>query len=278
MSILCVKDFTKRYSKTLAVNSISFEVKKGEIVGFVGKNGAGKSTTIRAITNMIFPTGGEITVNGLDAQADAKKIKEFLSYMPSDSEFYDGVKVKDLFKFAAGFSQNGIEKANELSLYFELDTERKVRELSLGNKKKVSIICALIKKSDIIILDEPTSGLDPLMQEKFFEIILKRRDEGATVFLSSHNLSEIEKYCDRVIIIKDGKIVKTLDMKSVAKELGQHVYCLTKDGKEADFDYNGDINELIAQLASLDIEKLEIRPKTIEEEFIQYYKDGAENE
>ena len=227
---------------------------------------------------MIFPTGGEITVNGLDAQADAKKIKEFLSYMPSDSEFYDGVKVKDLFKFAAGFSQNGIEKANELSLYFELDTERKVRELSLGNKKKVSIICALIKKSDIIILDEPTSGLDPLMQEKFFEIILKRRDEGATVFLSSHNLSEIEKYCDRVIIIKDGKIVKTLDMKSVAKELGQHVYCLTKDGKEADFDYNGDINELIAQLASLDIEKLEIRPKTIEEEFIQYYKVGAENE
>lgn len=278
MHALSVKDFTKKYSKTLAVDSISFETDKGEIVGFVGKNGAGKTTTIRAILNMIFPTSGSITVNGLDASKDSKKIKRFLGYMPSDSEFYDNIKVKDLFSFCARFSGEGIEKAHELAEYFELDTGKRIRELSLGNRKKVSIITALLKKSEIIILDEPTSGLDPLMQERFFELILKLKKEGAAIFLSSHNLSEIEKYCDRVIIIKDGKIVETLDMKKVSENIGQHVFCKTKDGKVADFDYNGDMNTLISQLAALDIEKLEIRPKTIEEEFIKYYRDGEENE
>ena len=142
----------------------------------------------------------------------------------------------------------------------------------------MSIITALLKKSEIIILDEPTSGLDPLMQERFFELILKLKKKGTAIFLSSHNLSEIEKYCDRVIIIKDGKIVETLDMKKVSENIGQHVFCKTKDGKTADFDYNGDMNTLIAQFAALDIEKLEIRPKTIEEEFIKYYRDGEDNE
>lgn len=278
MAVIELEHFSKSYGGFLAVNGIDISIDKGEIVGFVGKNGAGKSTTLRAMVNMIFPTEGKITIGGMDSVKDAKKIKHILSYMPSDAAYYENVTGEELFKLCLGFSDESFERAEELAKFFELDMKKKISELSLGNRKKVSIIQALLNKAEIIIMDEPTNGLDPLMQSKFFELILKEREKGATIFLSSHNLGEIEKYCDKAIIIKDGKIVDFLDMRNVKIKHAQIVSYTTKDGAVKTFEFSGDVNALIADLAKLDLESLEIRTNTVEEEFIKYYKEDETNE
>ncbi len=269
-----VENFTKKYGDFLAVDDISFHVNKGEIVGFVGKNGAGKSTTIRTMVNMLFPTNGKITINELDSIKDTKEIKEFLSYMPSDSNFYDNLKVSEIFKFCLKFSNKDYKEVKELSKYFELDLNKKIHELSTGNRKKVSIIQSLLKDNKVIILDEPTGGLDPLMQKKFFDLILKEKKRGVTIFLSSHNLSEIEKYCDKVIIIKAGKIVETVDLNNKNKETKYIISYENNKHEKKKYQYDGDLNKLIKELSDIKLSDLEIRKKTIEEEFISYYEDG----
>ena len=278
MAVIELEHFSKAYGNFLAVDDISISIEKGEIVGFVGKNGAGKSTTIRSMVNMIFPTSGKITIDGMDSVKDAKKLKHILSYMPSDSAYYENVTSEELFKLCLKFSDEGFDRAQELAAFFELDFKKKISELSLGNRKKVSIIQALLKRAEIIILDEPTSGLDPLMQSKFFELIMKEKEKGATIFLSSHNLSEIEKYCDKVIIIKDGKIVDYLDMRNVKIKHRQMVSYTTKDGTSETFEFSGDINSLVEEISKLDLESLEIKTNTVEEEFIKYYKEDGANE
>ncbi|MDD2625520.1 MAG: ABC transporter ATP-binding protein [Tenericutes bacterium] len=272
-----VEKFTKKYGDFIAVDNISFEIKENEIVGFVGQNGAGKSTTIRCMMNMLFPTLGKITINGLDSVIDTKKIKEITSYMPSDTIFYENIKVDDLFKFCLKFSKKEYSEVEKLAKYFELDLNKRIHELSTGNKKKVSIVEALLKDNEVIILDEPTSGLDPLMQKKFFDLILKEKAKGVTIFLSSHNLREIEKYCDRVIIIKSGKIVETIDLKK-KQQIKYIVSYVDKKDNKTIYEYDGKINDLIKDLSLLEIKDLEIRKKTIEEEFISYYESSDENE
>lgn len=272
-----VEKFTKKYGDFIAVDNISFEIKENEIVGFVGQNGAGKSTTIRCMMNMLFPTLGKITINGLDSVIDTKKIKEITSYMPSDTIFYENIKVEDLFKFCLKFSKKEYSEVEKIAKYFELDLNKRIHELSTGNKKKVSIVEALLKDNEVIILDEPTSGLDPLMQKKFFDLILKEKAKGVTIFLSSHNLREIEKYCDRVIIIKSGKIVETIDLKK-KQQIKYIVSYVDKKDNKTIYEYDGKINDLIKNLSLLEIKDLEIRKKTIEEEFISYYESSDENE
>ena len=278
MAVIELEHFSKAYGKFLAVDDINISIEKGEIVGFVGKNGAGKSTTIRSMVNMIFPTSGKITIDGMDSVKDAKKLKHIMSYMPSDSAYYENVTSEELFKLCLKFSNEGLDRAQELAAFFELDVKKKISELSLGNRKKVSIIQALLKNAEIIILDEPTSGLDPLMQSKFFDLILNEKEKGATIFLSSHNLSEIEKYCDKVIIIKDGKIVDFFDMRSVKIKHKQTVSYTTKDGVSKSYEFSGDINSLISELSALELESLEIKTNTVEDEFIKYYKEETSNE
>jgi len=277
--MISVKGLYHSYTKNenFAVRDVNFEVGQGEIVGFVGKNGAGKSTTIRAMVNMLFPTKGSININGLNAISDAKKIKGFLGYMSSDCALYDNVTSMELFRFCVGFSNVDLLKAVELAKYFELDTNKKISALSLGNRKKVSIIQVLLKDSKVLILDEPTSGLDPLMQSKFFELILKKKKEGAAVFLSSHNLSEIERYCDKVIIIKDGVIVDRIDMKSTKIKKKQIVSYTTAEGIEESYEYDGDINELVTKLSNIKLQTLEIKSKNIEDDFIKYYEEEGDN-
>lgn len=274
MAVIDISQFSKNYGNFTAVKDMNLQVEKGQIVGFVGKNGAGKSTTIRSMVNVLLPTKGSITINGLDSVRDAKKIKHFLSYMPGDAMFYGNVTCTELFKLCLAFSATDMEEVTRLAEYFELDMSKHIAELSLGNRKKVSIIQAFLKQGDIIVMDEPTSGLDPLMQERFFDLILKEKDKGTTVFLSSHNLSEIEKYCDQVVIIKDGVIVDILDMNNVKLQRRQIVSYTTKDQKSERFVFDGDVNDLMAKLAALDLESVEIKPETIEDEFIKYYKAG----
>ena len=270
--MISIKNFTKSYGNFKAVDNLSFEVNKGEIVGFVGKNGAGKSTTIRSMMNFINPDSGTITIDGLDSNKDSKKIRSIVSYMTSETVFYENIKVEKLLEFVCEFSPSTKEDIQKLAQYFELDLNKKLGDLSLGNKKKVAIISALLKKAKILILDEPTNGLDPLMQNKFFELLLKEKERGATIFLSSHNLSEIEKYCDKVIIIKDGKLMDYLDMSNVKLKYKQIVSYTTTDGKSESYEFDKDINELIKKLSTLSLTSLEIKNSTVEDEFINYYK------
>ncbi len=277
-NVMRVSNFTKKYGKFTAVNNISFELNRGEIVGFVGENGAGKSTTIRCITNMLFPTSGSISVLGLDSVNDAKLIKSKITYLPGEIEFYKGITAKELFKLNSYFEPASFAEAIQLSEYFGLNTEKKVSALSLGNRKKVAIVLTLMRDSELIIMDEPTSGLDPLIQSKFFRIVLEMVEKGKTVFLSSHNLSDVEKYCHRVLIIKDGEIVDNIDMTGQSMQNGQICRYVTKDGEEHSFAVKEDINNLIRKLSKLQLKSLEIRDKSVEENLLHYYGRGETNE
>ncbi len=273
MSAIKIENFTKKYGDFTAVKELNLEIPTGTIVGFVGKNGAGKSTTLRSLLDMIHPTTGKMTILGLDSQTDTKEIKRKVSYVPSESAFYENVTVLQLLKFAIQFMESDVSRIEELAEYFELDLSKKIMELSLGNRKKVSLIQGFLKNSELIILDEPTSGLDPLMQNKFFEFLLREKKDGKTIFLSSHNLSEVERYCDKVAIIKDGELVDYFDMKDVKIKQRQVVTYQEKSGSEESFEVDGDINEVVARLHKMDLVSLEIRTKTVEDEFIEYYKE-----
>ena len=272
--MLKIENFSKSYGKTEAVKQLNLTVKKGEIVGFVGKNGAGKSTTIRAMLNLIKPTTGRILINGLEASTHEKEIKQQLGYMPSESVFPASLTGAQVLTLCLNFSSQTMEEMQQLATYFELDLTKKIGDLSLGNRKKVSIIQALLKKPSLLVLDEPTNGLDPLMQHKFFELLLHEKAKGVTIFLSSHNLSEIEKYCDKVAIIKDGELVDYLEMSAVKVAQKQIVTYTTVEGVTQQLTFDGDINTLIANLSTLNLTSLEIKNTTVEDEFIQYYTEG----
>ncbi len=274
MSAIELQNFTKKYGQFTAVSDLDLSISKGEIVGFVGKNGAGKSTTLRTILNMIHPTNGQIKVLGLDSEKDEKEIKRRVSYIPSEASFYENVTCEKLLRFAIGFSDIPVERICELAEYFELDLNKKIMELSLGNRKKVSLIQGFLKDAELMILDEPTNGLDPLMQNKFFELLLKEKAKGRTIFLSSHNLSEVEKYCDKVAIIKDGELVDFFQMDDVKIKQKQVVTYTTMEGESYCYEIEEDINALIARLSTMQLQYLEIKTKTVEDEFIDYYKEG----
>jgi ABC-2 type transport system ATP-binding protein len=274
--VISVKNFSKNYGSFQAIKGIDFDVEQGMIYGFVGKNGAGKSTTIRTMMNMLFPTEGEITINGMDCSKNSKKIMEMTSYMPSDITYYDNLTVTEFLSFILEFSTKTKDDMGELCKFFELNPKKKISELSLGNKKKATLVAMLLKDADLLVLDEPTNGLDPLMQKKFFELILKKKVEGKTIFLSSHNLMEVEKYCDKVCVIKDGVIVDILDMKETKIKYKQSLHYTLKDGKEVNRDIEEDINETIKELAKLDLLSIEIKNKSVEDEFITYYMEEGD--
>ena len=272
-----LNNFSKCYGTFKAVNNINLEIATGQITGFVGKNGAGKSTTIRCILNLIHPTEGNITINGLDSIKDTSEILKFVSYVPSEPIYYNGLNSNDLFKFTSKINGKSFDVYQKLANYFELDLNKKINSLSLGNRKKVALIQALIKNSKLLILDEPTSGLDPMMQEKFFKLILDYKAQGNTVFLSSHNLSEVEKYCDSTIIINDGVIVDTIDIDEYKLNKQQILTYTTKDGKHVEEVIVKNINDVVKDLSKLDLSHLEIKDKSITDDLIGYYK-GANNE
>lgn len=271
MEVIKIKNFSKKYKDLLACDDINLSIESGIIYGFVGKNGAGKSTLIRSMVNMITPSKGSIEILGFNSIKDSKKIKEHLSYMPSEINFNERIRVKDILNLVTSFTNNK-DKIKELAEYFELDINKMVNELSLGNKKKVLILISFLKDKEIYLLDEPTSGLDPLMQDKFFKMLLKKKEEGKTIFLSSHNLSEIEKYANKVAIINKGKIVEevVLDNLNRNKKL---VSLETDSHEKKSFIYEGDINKLISDLHSYNLINIEIKNASIEEEFKSYYED-----
>lgn len=267
------KHLSKYYGKHLGIDDVNLLTEKGEIFGFIGPNGSGKSTTIRLLLNLIYKTDGESYIFGLDTEKKSKEIKRKIGYVPSEVNYYEFMKVRDLLQLTKRFysfiTNNDI---NELCEFFEIDQKRKIRELSYGNKKKLAIIQAVIRKPELLILDEPTNGLDPFMQLKLFELLQQLKNHGTTIFLSSHNLNEVQKYCDRVAIIKEGKIILVDHIEHIMNQTKRHVRVTTKDGEIKEFESDKNPNEIIKDLSSMDLVDIEIRKSTLEDDFLGYYK------
>ena len=290
MNVIEFNKLTKYYGDVKGCENIDFKVKEGEIFGFIGPNGAGKSTTIRTMLSLIYPTSGNVVIFGKDAIEFGPEVRKVIGYLPSEIFYYDKMKVIDLLKYSASFYEGDCnERIYELSTIMELDLERKIQDLSYGNKKKVGIVQGLLHSPKLIILDEPTSGLDPLMQQKFFNLIREENKNGATVLFSSHILSEVQQLCDRVAIIKNGEIISIQDIKALkndtykkftleGKQLNDGkfningVSNLTQNNDTVTLFFRGDVNEIIKIAAGLDLSDILIEEPTLEEIFMHYYE------
>ena len=199
---------TKRYGRARGITELTLRVPEGSCFGFIGPNGAGKSTTIRTLLGLLSPTSGSARVLGLDCAGQRERIVAQVGYMPSEAMFYPDMRVGEVIRLSADLRRMDCrDQAGALCRALELDPRKRIRELSLGNRKKVSIVCAMQHRPRLYVLDEPTSGLDPLVQRVFWSELENRRREGATVFLSSHVLYEVQRYCDRAAIIREGRLV-----------------------------------------------------------------------
>ena len=266
---------TKSYGKHRGVSDVSLAVPKGDIFGFLGPNGAGKSTTIRCMLGMLQFQEGELRLLGMDVKKDIREILRRVGYMPSEAMFYPSMRVKEVIRFAAGArSMDCTKEAERICGLLEVDTEKKIAELSLGNRKKVSIVCAMQHHPELLILDEPTSGLDPLMQEAFFQLLLEYNANGTTIFLSSHVLSEVKRYCKNAAIIRDGEIVKVDSVENLLSSAVRRVQ-VWKDGKEQSFSYSGDMRELIRKLDAMQVDDVLIEEASLEELFLHYYEEDG---
>lgn len=294
MNIIETKKLTKYYGKSLGIIDVDMSVAEGEIYGFIGPNGAGKSTTIRTLLGLIYPTGGSATIFGKDIIKYGPEIKEEVGYLPSEVFYYDDMKVIDLLKYSGSFYKRDrglIERRiKELAGIMNLDLNKKIDDLSYGNKKKVGIVQGLLHEPKLIILDEPTGGLDPLMQQKFFDLLREENEKGVTILFSSHILSEVQKLCDRVAIIKEGRIIKVqrisdlieknykrFKLQTAVKAEPQDISIegvsdLKIEGATVSFLYKGPINEITKKLASLDLTDLWAEEPDLEEIFLHYYQ------
>ncbi len=270
--IMEITNLTKNYGKHRGIEGVSFQVEKGEIFGFLGPNGAGKSTTIRAILGLIRCREGKIRVCGYDAVKNREEVLRCIGYMPSEAWFYPGMTIREILKMAAGVrGVDCTQEAEKLCDRLQLDDRRKISELSLGNRKKVSIVCAMQHRPELFIFDEPTSGLDPLMQNQFFLLIKEYVEQGVTCMLSTHVLSEVQNHCSRVAIMKEGKLIVTDTVEHLLASKTKRIR-MVRDGEKLDFLYQDDLNRLYRELEGHDIADILIEEPSIEEVFMHYYE------
>lgn len=289
---IVLNELTKHYGKHRGINNLSFSVNQGEFFGFIGPNGAGKSTTIRTLMGLIRPTGGSASIFDLDCHSKASVIARDVGYLPSENSYYENMKVRELLQYTADlYGMDCKTKMKELADRLNLDLSRKIADLSLGNKKKVGIVSAIMTSPKLIIMDEPTSGLDPLIQQAFYDILKEENSRGATVFFSSHVLSEVQKLCDRVAILKEGQLSGIQSIKELresgykkvslsAKEAiprdffdlsGIANYAETADKTSVSFMYNGNITAIIDKLHLLHLDDVLLEEPSLEEIFMHYY-------
>lgn len=290
MSVLELKDISKKFGHFVALDGVNLELNQGEVLGFIGPNGAGKSTTIRIILGLLRKTGGEAKLFGKDPWRDAVDLHKRLAYVPGDVHLWPnltGGEVIDLFGKLRG-SMN-TKRRSELIERFDLDPRKKCRTYSKGNRQKVALISAFASDVDLFILDEPTSGLDPLMEMVFQDCVAEAKASGKTVLLSSHILTEVERLCDRVSIIKKGKVVETgtlgelrhLTRSTVAVETErpivgledlQNVFDVSVEGKKAQFQIDSqDLDSVLRHLLSFEIKTLTSTPPSLEDLFMRHY-------
>ncbi|MEY8348146.1 ABC transporter ATP-binding protein [Bacillus cereus] len=294
MSVLKTTNLTKKFGKFTALNGLNIEVNKGEIYGFIGPNGAGKSTTIRLLLGILKPTSGTAQIFGMDAWKDAVEIHKRIAYVPGDVNLWPnltGGEVIDLFvKLRGG---NNKSRREELIQKFDLDPSKKCRTYSKGNRQKVALIAAFSSDADLYILDEPTSGLDPLMERVFQECVMDMKKEGKSVLLSSHILSEVERLCDKVGIIRQGKVIETgtlnelrhltrtnllIETKEPLVSLHEvkGVYNIEKKHQALSFQVDSEeLDHVIKYVSQFGVVKLESSPPTLEDLFMRHYEGGA---
>jgi ABC-2 type transport system ATP-binding protein len=290
MSIIEVTNLTKYYGKSRGIVDVSFGVEEGEIFGFIGPNGAGKSTTIRLLLSLIHPSSGSGKIFGKDVTTHGPDIRRDIGYLPSEVYYYEGMKVIDLLKYSASFyAGDHSQRMKELSDIMELEMNRRISDLSYGNKKKVGIVQGLLHSPKLLFLDEPTAGLDPLMQRKFFDLIRQENSRGVTVFFSSHILGEVQRLCSRVGIIREGKIVEISNIRSLQQNNYKKI-SVTAEGLDAsafdlpgvtnvqtengtmNFFFKGDINAVLQKIGGTPVTDLTIEEPTLEEIFMHYYE------
>ena len=272
--ILEIANLTKTYGKNRGVADVSFTVERGDIFGFLGPNGAGKSTTIRSMLGMIRPDSGSIRIFGKDSRREREEILKNIGYMPSEAVFYDSMTVREVIRFAADMrGKDCSEEAEKLCERLRMEPGKKIRELSLGNRKKVSIVCAMQHRPALFVFDEPTSGLDPLMQAVFFELIEEYAAEGATCLLSTHVLSEAKNHCRHLGIMKEGRLIAGGETEKLTHTNAKRVRG-TVDGEKKDYLYSGSTNGLIRELAGKDVRDIVIEEPTLDEIFMEYYRES----
>ncbi len=290
MSVIEVNNLTKYYGKARGIVDVSFHVDKGEIFGFIGPNGAGKSTTIRLLLSLIYPSSGSATILGKDCIKHGPELRQEIGYLPSEVFYYERMKVIDLLKYSASFYPlDCTQRMHELAELMELELNRRIEDLSYGNKKKVGIVQGLLHQPKLLFLDEPTAGLDPLMQRKFFQLIQEENQRGVTVFFSSHILGEVQRMCSRVGIIKEGRIIEIADIHTLQQNNYKKVR-VAADGLEAAyfdlpgvtnlehsngavrFFFKGDINAVMRKVGEITVSDVTIEEPTLEEIFMHYYE------
>lgn len=292
MPVIEINKLTKIYKGNRGIIDVDLSIEEGEIFGFIGPNGAGKSTTIRTLLNFIYPTSGSAKILGKDCVTKSAEIKKYIGYVPSEINYYPNMTVQDIIKYASSFySEYDSDRVDILCDLFEVEKSKKMRELSLGNKKKIAIIQAIISQPKILVLDEPASGLDPLMQSRLFELLEKENKKGMTVFFSSHNLTEVQKFCHRVAIIREGKIIEVNTIDKLLKSSYHMIKIKTKENISSvlssigaidltlkdnyiKFGYNRDFNILISILSKYDISDLQVTEPSLEDTFMQFYEKG----
>jgi ABC-2 type transport system ATP-binding protein len=291
--VIEITDLSKFYGKARGIEHVNLQIHEGEIFGFIGPNGAGKSTTIRILMNMIFPTSGGAKIMGMDVVRETKKIKGLTGYIPSDASAYSYMDVNEFLNYFVRFYhvENGEKRITGLAETFELDLKRKIADLSMGNRKKVSIVQSMLHNPKLLILDEPTPGLDPLMQSVFFDLLHAENRKGMTILFSSHILGEVQMLCKRVAVIKEGKIIGIENIEDLRKKQLKKVLIesddmlkmenlrlpgieklITGPGKVISFMYSGNMNILINMLAGNRINNLIIEEPSLDEIFMHYYK------
>lgn len=296
MSIIDVKKLTKTFGKVTALDHVDLTVEKGEIHGFIGPNGAGKSTTIRILLGMLKADAGEVTILGKDAWDQSVEIHENVAYIPGEAKLWPNLTGGQVIDLLLEMRHQKIDsvKRDQLIEYFDLDPTKKCRSYSKGNLQKVLIIAAFAVDAELYILDEPTSGLDPLMERKFQSHLLELKGEGKTILLSSHILSEVEKLCDHVSIIRQGSIIESGSLDSL-RHLTRHHYEVETtdriDGLENipgihQIEWDGDLikfqidseatNQVLQLLSQYEIVRLTSMPPRLEDLFIRYYEDAGE--
>ncbi len=313
MKVIDIKDLKKSFGKNQVLNDVNFSVDQGDIFGFIGPNGAGKTTTIRILLNLVFPSGGSASVFGMDVVKDTKKIKKRLGYLSSEDINHKGLKSIDLLKFTAkiyGMKTNDFnERLKKLADFLELDLKKKIKHLSKGNRKKVYLIRSIIHRPELVILDEPSSNLDPLIKSKMFDLLKEENKEhGTTIFFSSHILSDVQSMCNRISIIKGGKIIKTDTIENLQSRNYKSITLMLNQNTKTDiqaiknipvakipsaktenfnytddkvyFDYQGNIWELMKYLRENNLEKvindITIEKSTLDKMFLSYYSERGE--
>lgn len=297
-AVIVANKLSKKYagSDAYALKNLDLNINSGEVYGFLGPNGAGKSTTIRTLMNFIQPTQGNALILGLDVVKDSVQIKRKTGYLAGNVALYKKMEGREFLEYM-GELQGSKQQGNiqKLVKRFEADLGKRIGDLSKGNQQKIGIIQAFMHEPDVLILDEPTSGLDPLMQEQFYELVRETKERGAAIFVSSHNLMEVQKMCDRVGFIREGKLISEQTLADLAREATQTFdisfvsevpLAELKKIKKAEVTKNsthhatvhmrGNLSDLFAILASHQVNGINQREANLEQEFLRFYKGNAE--